>query len=477
MERNASSEVVLAFSVVTRKRCGPFGQCRLGLGSRIASLTVMSNYMQRLEVRLRGLVEGRRERALLSPFTVVASTVMGLALIAAPVALTRRPADDLIAGRTPITAAGGAGSSAGDVLPGAVGASAPATPPVEPAHKTLVVAFYGGWGDEGFHSLERNIDKIDVLMPMWYHIGNDGRLTLSSVKDKRRVMRLVRRENPDLKVMPIVNNYDKRTGSWNPEQVARLMHKKGKKQAIAKRIVATMRAEGYAGMNIDLEGFTGRDRALVTGFMKELYPRAHKAGLTVSQDVIVGSAAYDHAKLARYNDYMIPMMYDEHWKTSGPGPIASQRWYEKTLRKFIRQVPAEKVIVGLGTYAYNWGPGQRAQAMTFHEAGSLARRKHVKIKLDRRGMNSHFSYKQGGKTRHVWMLDAVSSYNQVKAGSEHKIAGYAFWRIGAEDPDVWKVFSDRDALDGRTAASLEHGRRRIAYDESSGRIGGAVIVP
>jgi hypothetical protein len=38
----------------------------------------------------------------------------------------------------------------------------------------------------------------------------------------------------------------------------------------------------------------------------------------------------DQAVLARYgrvNDYAFPMLYDEHYRTSDPGPVASQSWY------------------------------------------------------------------------------------------------------------------------------------------------------
>jgi len=427
---------------------------------------------------------------LLHPATIAATVVLGIVLIAVPLtqAATARAVRDMSSDLPPDVQQAVISSEAESETT-AVAEDAPALvteaddqaavadAPVEPAHETLAVAFYADWGDAGYRSLERNIDKIDVLMPMWYHIGSDGKLTLGSPKGKERVMRLIREKNPDMKVMPIVNNYDKRAETWNPKQVAKLMGKRDKRELIAKRIVAEMKDEGFDGINIDLEGFKEKDRDVIVAFMKELYPRANKAGLEVSQDVIVGSAAYDHRKLSKYNDYMIPMMYDQHWKTSGPGPISSQRWYERTLRRFFQQVPPKKVLIGLGTYAYDWVPGKRAKSLTFAEATALARKKDKGIRLDKDGMNSHFTYKKGDKKHHVWMLDAASAYNQMKAASEHEPAGFALWRLGAEDPALWRIMPHRDSLDAAEAASLAGSQRTVDYDPDGGLIVGQRILP
>ncbi|MGH9883747.1 MAG: polysaccharide deacetylase family protein, partial [Pyrinomonadaceae bacterium] len=42
----------------------------------------------------------------------------------------------------------------------------------------------------------------------------------------------------------------------------------------------------------------------------------------------------------------------------------------------------------------------------------------------------------------VWFLDAVTAYNQMRAASGYKPAGYAIWRLGSEDPSIWSVLGD-----------------------------------
>lgn len=336
---------------------------------------------------------------------------------------------------------------------------------------TELYAFYVNWGDEAYESLVAHADDIDVLVPMWYHLGSNGKLTVGDPVEQAQVMALVKRENPDMKVMPLVNNYDKSSESWNAPAVAKLLRDPAKRVEIAKHIVETLDAAGFDGVNIDFESFTEDDREVLVAFMEELYPRAKKAGLTVSMDVIVGSKAYDHPRLAQNVDFMVPMMYDEHWKTSPAGPISSQPWFERTLQRFYEQVPPEKVVVGLGVYSYDYGKsGKRAASLTWQDAVTRAAAKDKVIELDTTQKNAHFTYKDGSTTHNVWMLDAVSAFNQMAYAADTGARGYAFWRLGAEDPGLWKVIPERDSLDAEAAASLKDSRRSVRYDGESGLI-------
>lgn len=350
-------------------------------------------------------------------------------------------------------------------------------PTATPDPATDMVGFYVNWDDTSFTSLEANIDALTAVMPMWYHVGDDGRVTVDDPSEVSRVMTLVRNRRPDLKVMPIVNNYDKGSESWNAPAVAKLIAKPAERTRIAQGIVDAMKAGGYQGVNIDFESFTEADRANLVAFQAEVYRLAKPAGLEVSQDVLVGSKAFDHAALAKHNDYLIPMMYGEHWRTSGPGPIASQGWFERALGEFVKQVPADKVVVGLGVYGRDWGTRGKNRALTFAEATSDARLKKVPIRLDPATLNSTYSYTEGSDKRTAWLLDAPVVFNQITAASKLRVRGYAIWRLGAEEPASWNVLRSRDSLDATVAASLGGGKRTVVYDQKRGLITEATVTP
>jgi spore germination protein YaaH len=354
--------------------------------------------------------------------------------------------------------------------------AAPPAPPTEPT--TELYAFYVNWGDEAYESLEANIDHIDVLVPMWYHVDSNGNVTVDDPAKQAQAMALIKSRNPDMKVMPLVNNYDKSREQWNAPAVAKMLKDPTKRAEIAQEIVDTLDGAGFDGVNIDFENFTADDKAALIAFMEELYPRAKKAGLTVSMDVIVAGSAYDHAELAQHVDFMVPMMYDEHWKTSPAGPISSQPWFERALQRFYTMVPPEKVVVGLGVYTYDYGKsGKRASSLTWQDAVDLARTEDKVIELDPTQKNAHYTYKNGSTTHNVWMLDAVSAYNQMKYATSTGARGFAYWRLGAEDPGLWKVIPERATLDAEVAATLNSSNRKVTYDESSGLIVGETFTP
>ena len=78
--------------------------------------------------------------------------------------------------------------------------------------------------------------------------------------------------------------------------------------------------------------------------------------------------------------------------------------------------------------------------MTFQETVLAARDSEVPITFDQQTLNPHFAFQEDdGSTHHVWFLDAVTAFNQIRAADVFRPAGYALWRLGSEDPSIWSV--------------------------------------
>ena len=58
-------------------------------------------------------------------------------------------------------------------------------------------------------------------------------------------------------------------------------------------------------------------------FMRELKAKLSPAGLMVTQAVPADDDSYDLKGLAAIDDYIVPMVYDEHYQSGTPGPVAS----------------------------------------------------------------------------------------------------------------------------------------------------------
>jgi cellulose synthase/poly-beta-1,6-N-acetylglucosamine synthase-like glycosyltransferase/peptidoglycan/xylan/chitin deacetylase (PgdA/CDA1 family) len=157
------------------------------------------------------------------------------------------------------------------------------------------------------------------------------------------------------------------------------------------------------------------------------------------------------------NDYLFLMLYDEHYGKGDPGPVASQGWYVDRAREMLKSVPASKAIFALGAYGYDWndaGPAHSGEAYTFQEVLAKGRDNpgSSRMGFDRAALNPYMTWTDPDSTDHlVWYLDGASAYNQVRAERSLGGAGYAVWRLGAEDPALWKAVA---ATSVRDAASL-----------------------
>ena len=106
-----------------------------------------------------------------------------------------------------------------------------------------------------------------------------------------------------------------------------------------------------------------------------------------------------------------------------------------------------KTIIALGNYGYNWSDATNtADEVTFQEALISARESSTAPAFDPATRNPYFEYDEEDQSHHkVWFLDAVTAYNQMRAASGYKPAGFGIWRLGSEDPSVWSILGTQNS--------------------------------
>ena len=106
----------------------------------------------------------------------------------------------------------------------------------------------------------------------------------------------------------------------------------------------------------------------------------------------------------------------------------------------MQELDPDRTILAIGGYGYDWVKGHETQELTFEEAVLSARDSEADIEFDPQTANPHFSFIEDDGNRHdVWFLDGVTAFNEIEAGDAYRMAGYALWRVGSEDPSVWSV--------------------------------------
>lgn len=333
--------------------------------------------------------------------------------------------------------------------------------------------FYVPWDPRSWIELKEYgyIRKLDVLIPQWYSIGEDFSLV---VHRQPEVDQLAKENN--VEIMPLINNVHE--GQWDGELLHQLLSSPQKRSELIQQLLQQVQQHGYAGINIDFEAVQPRDKDNLTAFMTELSSAFHQHGFKVTQDVPAHDRAFDYEALSEVVDQLVIMMYDEHYATGKPGPVASLGWVKHTLDQL--PVPENKRIVSLGNYGYDWtvNSDQPAVAVTFDEIMNMASQYNLKVHWDEISKNAYVRYKKGNEEHMVWFLDGAAFYNQMKLVSASDVHGVALWRIGSEDLSIWNIFGKTGQLNNiqqmqefGSEVPLYSGAGEILYIESLAKPG------
>lgn len=326
-------------------------------------------------------------------------------------------------------------------------------------------AFFVNWDDASQTSLRLHLDQIDVLVPEWLHLdGADGSIKLDDEARQQQVLKFVRERRPALPIVPLINNFDGTTMSWQSTQLATVLANPQARQTLVSNILAFVQLRQFAGVNIDFESVPAHAQPHLLQFMTELYAAFKPHNLQVSQSVPLDDPAFNYRALARVNDALLLMAYDEHASESDAGPVASHDWFADLVSRRGAEVGPGKAIVALGNYGYDWLHHKtNGDEVSFQDALRVAHESEGKIALDSDSLNPRFDYYDDQNTlRHVWFLDAVTAFNSLRVLRDEPWHGIALWRLGSEDPSIWTLMTHRAQLGPATAQTLSS--LRYGYD-------------
>ncbi|MEP7374272.1 MAG: polysaccharide deacetylase family protein [Chitinophagaceae bacterium] len=306
--------------------------------------------------------------------------------------------------------------------------------------KEIRAAFYVDWDPQAFYSLQKNIDKLNMVVPEWFFI-EPSTDTLRPDIDMA-ALALMKKEN--IKIIPLLNNINERKGEgeFDGTIIHRILHNPAKKERLINDIVKYIQQYQLQGVNIDFEEFQEKGDEPIIAFQKELYEKLHPMGLVVTQDIMPYNEDFNVKELSKYNDYMFLMAYDEHYGTSIPGAISSQQWIEKVLDETAKEIPSEKIILCFAGYGYDWPKNTEATTVTYQQALANSKLFNAAIHFNSDNYNNYYSYTDAGSVKHeVSFSDAATNFNTIRFADEYGTAGTALWRLGSEDERLWDFYN------------------------------------
>ena len=333
------------------------------------------------------------------------------------------------------------------------------TPSLLAAGAAKRYAHFVNWDDNSFASLKRNAQSLDVLIVEWLHLaGPEGSVKRDDPQKEAVVRKWVGANAPALKLLPHVNNYDLQNKRWDSEAAAGMLASERARAAFIDALHTYVKDGGYPGLVLDLEQISRSAKADFIKLVEELSSRFRASALQLLVAVPADDTEYDYVRLAGLVDGLILMTYDEHFELGEPGPLAGQGWFEAQLDRNFKGVDSSKLIVGIGSYGYDWtGPGV-AREISVQEAWELLEASRATLRFDAASLNPTFAYVDdvAGKQHQVWYLDGVTAYNQVAAALAMRPAGLALWRLGTEDPSLWAAFGRGRSADARALEAMRH---------------------
>ncbi len=341
---------------------------------------------------------------------------------------------------------------------------------VAPGHVAGPVraAFFEGNDKAALDSLTQHIGQTTHLFPVWLLLspGGAGIKSIAAFSDKSAAsaethadtnddIALAQARSHGVAILPVLQNYD--GDKFRTDWLRSLLADPVKRTAVIAQLKDYVVKGHYQGVNLDFETDQDTDRAGMTRFAAQLAATFHPLGLLVTQDVQTDSDAYDLPTLARVNDFVIPMLYDQHADGNNAGPISGQDWFRSELSHVLAQVSAGKVVLGLGAYGYDWVDGTtQASDMSFQQAAQVAQQNRFGedgiIQIDPISLSPYFTYSDevaGAGSREVshtvWLQDATTNWNQMHAALPFHTLGAAIWEMGKEDPSLWSFFGKQQA--------------------------------
>jgi peptidoglycan-N-acetylglucosamine deacetylase len=323
-------------------------------------------------------------------------------------------------------------------------------------------AFYVSWDPTALAALEQHYGDIDLLIPERLHsITPTGRLDVESDPKLEAWLQTLQQQKPPrtLPIMPLLNNSD--GTNWLTDEMAALLKSPTARQNLTQQAVQYLTKNHYVGLVVDFEEVPDKSQKDFSQFIAELGSSLHGSNLKLMVALPAADWVYDYAGIGKSSDAIILMNYDEHWRTSPPGPIAAQDWFVRNIDAITKLVPPQKLVMGIANYAYDWPSkaGMKAQEQarveSFQESIVTATESEAQVQFDSDSLNPYYQYSDEHNFVHsVWMLDGVTAYNELRAAERVGVQGTAIWRLGSEDPSVWSIW---DALrpDDATRAKLE----------------------
>lgn len=222
-------------------------------------------------------------------------------------------------------------------------------------------------------------------------------------------------------------------------------------------IAPIMKEKGFTDLNLDIESFMDASESARTNFTTFVQTIKQNIGATVTLDLIpialVKSKLYDARALGAIVDRVVLMTYDYHYTgsfTSGAvAPIGGagttlEYDVETAVKEALKAMPANKILLGIPLYGYEWEtmnpapesatiPGGSSIASVRRVADLLAACATCSAQFDTIAREPYLITPENQYFNQIYFENEASVGEKVALSGKYHLGGLALWALGYED--------------------------------------------
>ncbi len=235
-----------------------------------------------------------------------------------------------------------------------------------------------------------------------------------------------------------------------------------------------MKKHNFTNLNLDIESFKKASESAqiqYTSFVKEVKNGLVENDLgTLTVEItpisLFAPRLTKVEELGKIADYLVLMAYDFHYIHSfytgpvspiGGAPQVREFDVKTSLQETLNKVPAEKVILGIPLYGYEWETlTNQPGAATIPGGGSTASNRRITELLascdncaylfDDFARQPYLAFPDGDYFHQIYYENQRSIKEKLELAEEYKIGGVALWALGYEGKKILEPLKSYKSL-------------------------------
>ena len=232
-------------------------------------------------------------------------------------------------------------------------------------------------------------------------------------------------------------------GSFNNQLIQTLVEEESVRENVITNLLKVVEEKGYVGVDVDFEYVRAQNREGYAEFVGELRAAMNEKGYRVSVALAPKTSSdqkgllyegIDYALLGEQADRLFLMTYEWGYSYGPPMAVAPLTKVRQVVEYALTQIPAEKLLMGIPNYGYNWTlPYEKGvtKAETIGNVGAvrLAVEYGAPIQYDQEAQSPYFTYRNQGREQEVWFEDVRSIAAKIELAKEYELYGVGYWNL------------------------------------------------